>query len=68
MEITLAFTVCLLASPDVCKHIEERVFAEVPAIACMQGGQQQAAAWVGAHPGYRLAENSAISCYLGRPT
>lgn len=67
MEITLAFLVCLLASPSVCTMIEQRVFAEVPVMACMHGGQQLAAAWVGEHPGYRLAEDTPIRCYLGRP-
>lgn len=51
--IELAFTVCLLASPD---HCEDRslLFYDVPPERCMMGAQPQLAKWSSEHEGWRI--------------
>ena len=51
--IELAFTVCLLASPD---HCETRslYFIDITPDRCMAGAQPQLAKWSGEHAGWRI--------------
>ncbi len=53
---------CLLSDPNVCKDVP--LVGEMTTIQCMLQSQAEAAKWVEAHPGWRIAK---VTCgRLGR--
>ena len=53
--IELAFTVCMVASPDACEK-RSLLFTDISPQRCIAGAPPQLAKWATEHQGWRIAE------------
>jgi hypothetical protein len=53
--IELVFVVCLLSAPDRCEERSLAFLAQSGPFACMFQAPPELAAWIGEHPGFRVA-------------
>ena len=51
--IALVFVACLASDPMACKE-HKLLFADVPLMACLVGGQSQLAQWASLHSDWRI--------------
>lgn len=53
--LRLVFTVCMIASPDVCEQRELHVWEKISTTSCVMGAMPDLAAWNEMRPGWRIA-------------
>lgn len=53
--LRLVFTVCMIASPEVCEQRELHVWEEMSTTACVVGAMPDLATWNQMRPGWRIA-------------